>query len=141
MNEFSGDDSGQIFEVSDVIPNRYSITERIVDTQSGFIVNLKNIDGRIALSVKRRLGTPPGSAILFTPDESLKLSKILASSSDEEYGASSSYYIPRINRRDDTANLLKALQGGRRLNWLVSTVLVIAAAAVGYCIRILVEHH
>jgi len=49
-----------------------------VDTQSGFLVVIKRIDSRLALSVKRRLGTPPVSSILLTPDESLKLSRILA---------------------------------------------------------------
>jgi len=34
----------------------------------------------LSLSVKRRLGTPPVSSILLTPDESLKLSRILGSS-------------------------------------------------------------
>lgn len=52
--------------------------ERVVDTQSGYLVVVKRMESKIALSVKRRIGTPPSSAIYLTPDESIKLSAILA---------------------------------------------------------------
>jgi len=74
---FSGD--GDYFDSPDVVRTSATTTERVVDTQSGFLVVLKQVDNRTALSVKRRLGTPPVSSILLTPDECLKLSRILAS--------------------------------------------------------------
>lgn len=76
---FSGDETGDIFDAPDVVRQSPTTTERVVDTQSGFLVVIKRIDTRFSLSVKRRLGTPPVSSILLTPDESLKLSKILGS--------------------------------------------------------------
>ncbi len=75
---FSGDDTGDIFDAPDVVRQSPTTTERVVDTQSGFLVVIKRVDSRLSLSVKRRLGTPPVSSILLTPDESLKLSRILA---------------------------------------------------------------
>jgi hypothetical protein len=81
---FSGDETGDIFGTPDVVWQSPTTTERVVDTQSGFLVVVRKVDSRFALSVKRRLGTPPVSSILLTPDESLKLSKILAGSSSEQ---------------------------------------------------------
>lgn len=70
--------AGDIFG-ADLISNSPTTSERVVDTQSGYLVVLKKVDGsRVALSVKRRIGTPPGTSILLTPDEQVKLSKILA---------------------------------------------------------------
>jgi hypothetical protein len=65
-------------DTPDLVSESPTTTERVVDTQSGFLVVIKKIDTRLALSVKRRIGTPPVSSILLTPDESLKLSNILA---------------------------------------------------------------
>jgi hypothetical protein len=75
---FSGDETGQIFDAPDMVWQSPTTTERIVDTQSGFLVVIKYMKDRQSLSVKRRLGTPPASAVTLTPDESLKLSRILA---------------------------------------------------------------
>ena len=75
---FSGD--GSIFDHPDVLLQSPTTSERVVDTQSGFLVVIKRMGERLALSCKRRVGTPPSSSVLLTPDESLKLSKILASS-------------------------------------------------------------
>ncbi|MBI2810551.1 MAG: hypothetical protein HYX67_06975 [Candidatus Melainabacteria bacterium] len=80
---FSGDETGDIFDAPDVVRQSPTTTERVVDTQSGFLVVIKRIDTRFSLSVKRRLGTPPVSSILLTPDESIKLSKILGSARSE----------------------------------------------------------
>jgi hypothetical protein len=77
-SRFSGDDSGQFFDLPDVVRQSPLTLERVVDTQSGFLIVLKQIERKIALSVKRRVGTPPTSVIAFTPDESLQLSVILA---------------------------------------------------------------
>jgi hypothetical protein len=75
---FYGD--GSIFDQPDVMLQAPTTTERVVDTQSGFLVVIKRAGERLALSCRRRVGTPPTSNILLTSDESLKLSKILASS-------------------------------------------------------------
>lgn len=75
---FSGDESGQIFDTPDVVRQSPTTNERVVDTQSGFLVVVKRVDSRITISVKRRIGTPPTSAIQLTLDESIKLSAILA---------------------------------------------------------------
>lgn len=75
---FTGD--GSIFDYPDAILEAPTTNERVVDTQSGFLVVIKRMGDRMALSCKRLVGTPPTSTVLLTPDESLKLSKILASS-------------------------------------------------------------
>src|SRR5262249_40371760 len=78
---FSGDNTGDIFNAPDMVLNSPTTVERVVDTQSGFLVVVRRLDERHALMVRRRLGTPPSSSIVLTPDESLKLSRILAGSS------------------------------------------------------------
>lgn len=75
---FSGDESGSIFNNPDVITESPTTAERVVDTQSGFLLIVRRAQERLALSLKRRLGTPPTSSILLTPDESVQLSRILA---------------------------------------------------------------
>lgn len=75
---FSGD--GSVFDHPDVLLQSPTTNERVVDTQSGFLVVVRRMGERLALSCKRRVGTPPSSNILLTPDESVKLSKILAAS-------------------------------------------------------------
>ena len=75
---FSGDQSG--LDYPDHVLQSPTTTERMVETQSGFLLVVKRMGERLALSCKRRVGTPPSSAILLTPDESVKLSKILAHS-------------------------------------------------------------
>ncbi|MBA3859143.1 MAG: hypothetical protein C0507_19735 [Cyanobacteria bacterium PR.3.49] len=65
-------------DAQDPIADSPVTTERVVDTQSGFLVVIKKLEARLALSVKRRLGTPPSSSILLTQDESLKLARILS---------------------------------------------------------------
>jgi hypothetical protein len=75
---FSGDGTGEIFDQPDIVYQSPTTSERIVDTQSGYLVVLKAVEqGRQCLYVKRRLGTPPSSSILLTRDEALKLSRIL----------------------------------------------------------------
>lgn len=77
---FSGDSTGKIFDLPDMVANSPETSERVVDTQSGFLVVLKKFGDRIALSVKRRAGTPPSSSVQLTPDECVRLSRILSSS-------------------------------------------------------------
>ena len=75
---FYGDSTGEIFDTPDLVLQSPTTTDRVVDTQSGFLVVVKQLGSRSALSVKRRLGTPPVSSILLTPDETLRLSRALA---------------------------------------------------------------
>jgi len=65
-------------DAQDPIADSPVTAERVVDTQSGFLVVIKRLEARLALSVKRRLGTPPSSSILLTQDESLQLARILS---------------------------------------------------------------
>ena len=74
------DDYATTLDSQDPIQDSPVTTERVVDTQSGFLVVIKKLEARFALSVKRRIGTPPSSSILLTQDESLKLARILADS-------------------------------------------------------------
>jgi hypothetical protein len=81
---FSGDGTGEIFDTPDLVFQSPTTSERIVDTQSGYLVVVKSVDqGRQSLYVKRRIGTPPSSSVLLTPDESLKLSRVLVGGSAE----------------------------------------------------------
>lgn len=73
-----GDSS--VFDVGDMVSQSPTTDERVVDTQSGFLVVVRRLNHRLALSVKRRIGTPPTSSIALTPDESLTLSRVLATS-------------------------------------------------------------
>ncbi len=75
---FAGDEDGDIFDTPDLVWDSPETTERVVDTQSGFLVVIRRIDDRLSLSVKRRLGTPPVSQIILTAEESVQLSVILA---------------------------------------------------------------
>lgn len=77
---FAGDQTGDIFQSEEnVVAQSPVTTVRMVETQSGFLVVLKDVDERVSLSVKRKIGTPPASQVLLTSDESLKLSRILTS--------------------------------------------------------------
>jgi hypothetical protein len=96
---FSGD--SDVFDLPDAFMQSPTTTERVVDTQSGFLVVVKRQNERISISVKRRLGTPPSSSVLLTPDESLKLSKILATSLTAE-----EFKRDRIPRTDMRRRLL-----------------------------------
>lgn len=81
---FSGDSSGHIFDMPDMVATSPTTTERVVDTQSGFLVVIKKMGDRLALSIKRNIGTPPSSSVSLTPDESVKLSRILSTSLNAE---------------------------------------------------------
>ena len=73
---FSGD--GSAFDLPDVVLQSPTTSERIVDTQSGFLVVVKRLGDRLGLSFKRHVGTPPSSVVMLSPDESIKLSRILS---------------------------------------------------------------
>ncbi len=106
---FSGDSSGHIFDMPDMVATSPTTTERVVDTQSGFLVVIKKIGDRLALSIKRNIGTPPSSSVSLTPDESLKLSRILSTSLSSEETESDSLieeFRSRSSRRRRGASKL-----------------------------------
>lgn len=77
---FFGDGSGSVFDTPDMLLQSQTTSERIIDTQSGFLVVVKKQAGPKAgqeLYVRRQLGTPPSSSVALTPDESIRLSRVL----------------------------------------------------------------
>lgn len=48
-----------------------------METQSGFMVVLKAADGRLVLSLRRKVGTPPTSQVYFTSDEVRQLTALM----------------------------------------------------------------
>ncbi len=95
---FSGDSTGQIFDMPDMVATSPTTSERVLDTQSGFLLVVKKLGDKLALSVKRQIGTPPSSSVTLTPDESVKLSRILASSFSAD-DLSSEFSEHRASRR------------------------------------------
>jgi len=79
LTPFNGDPTGDIFASQDVVARSPLTSTRVVETQSGFLIVVKDVPEkeRLSLSVKRQIGTPPTSNILMTMDESKKLSNIL----------------------------------------------------------------
>nr|ALS91575.1 MetaGeneMark_Unknown Function [uncultured bacterium] len=94
---FTGD--GSVFDQPDVVFNLPTTSERVVDTQSGFLLVIRRLGDRLAMTCKRRVGTPPSSAILLTPDETIKLSRALSAS---------------VSAADEAAESGRFSTGGRR---------------------------
>lgn len=89
---FAGDQTGDIFQEPDNFVAQSPITTvRMVETQSGFLVVLKDVEDRVSLAVKRKIGTPPASQVLLTGDESLKLSRILGGSKSTQIASEHGY--------------------------------------------------
>ena len=65
---FSGDETGEIFQAPDLVLDSPTTSERLVETQSGFLVVVKQQEDKQALSVKRQLGTPPTSSTRSSPN-------------------------------------------------------------------------
>lgn len=84
LTPFNGDPTGDIFASQDVVARSPLTSTRVVETQSGFLIVVKDVPEkeRLSLSVKRQIGTPPTSNILMTMDESKKLSHILFQAPD-----------------------------------------------------------
>jgi len=81
---FAGDGSGKIFDAPDMVWATSAAPERVVDTQSGFLVVIRKQGDTQSLLVKRRLGTPPSSTVTLTPDEGIKLARILLGNANEQ---------------------------------------------------------
>jgi hypothetical protein len=86
LTPFNGDPTGDIFASQDVVARSPLTSTRVVETQSGFLIVVKDVPEkeRLSLSVKRQIGTPPTSNILMTMDESKKLSNILFQAPDTQ---------------------------------------------------------
>lgn len=86
LTPFNGDPTGDIFASQDVVARSPLTSTRVVETQSGFLIVVKDVPEkeRLSLSVKRQIGTPPTSNILMTMDESKKLSNILYQTPDAQ---------------------------------------------------------
>ncbi len=86
LTPFNGDPTGDIFASQDVVARSPITSTRVVETQSGFLIVVKDVPEkeRLSLSVKRQIGTPPTSNILMTMDESKKLSNILFQAPDAQ---------------------------------------------------------
>jgi len=75
---FYGDQTGEIFTVPEKsTPFVEEHTERSFETQSGYVVLVKHLGSRLALSFKRQIGTPPTSSIFLTNDEAKRLANVL----------------------------------------------------------------
>ncbi len=79
-SQFLGDQTGEIFTAP---PESISFTgehsECSFETQSGYLVLVKQLGSRLALSFKRQIGTPPTSSIFLTTDEARRLANVLDS--------------------------------------------------------------
>jgi hypothetical protein len=127
---FTGD--GSVFDQPDVVLTLPTTTERVVDTQSGFLLVVRRLGDRLVLACKRRVGTPPSSAILLTPDESVKLSKVLAASLnglEDSAGSGSSSAATTGGRRRLPFSAPQQRRGGmlERLRLIVLPVLAVGS--------------
>ncbi|CAN5144028.1 hypothetical protein BH11CYA1_BH11CYA1_38310 [soil metagenome] len=57
-----------------------------LETQSGFMLVFKGAKDKATLSVRRKVGTPPSSAVTLTPDELRRLSNLVGELSPEPAG-------------------------------------------------------
>jgi hypothetical protein len=60
---------------------RRQTVERSFETQSGYLVLIKQLGSRYALSFKRQIGTPPTTSIFLTADEGKRLADMFGSNS------------------------------------------------------------
>ncbi|HEY9713556.1 MAG TPA: hypothetical protein V6C72_08795 [Chroococcales cyanobacterium] len=110
--DFSGGEGGDIFESPDMVQGSPTTSERVLDTQSGFLVVVKAVDKKLALSVKRRLGTPPASSILLTAEESQKLARILSGRKIEGDASADAKRLQESANRDLSRRLGKIRGSG-----------------------------
>lgn len=78
---FHGDESGDIFNhEKNALPQTKPTDYHNLETQSGFELVLKKIKNKTMFLVKRKIGTPPTSQIILTPDEANRFAHILTNS-------------------------------------------------------------
>jgi len=96
---FTGDQTGQLLAEPDIVALSPVTSARVVETQSGYLVVLKKVDERLSLSVKRRIGTPPSSQVMLTPDESIQLSRVLTDSVETLGDVRGDYLVRELAQR------------------------------------------
>jgi hypothetical protein len=96
---FAGDQTGQLLAEPDIVALSPVTSARVVETQSGYLVVLKKVDDRLSLSVKRRIGTPPSSQVMLTPDESVQLSRVLTDSVETLGDVRGDYLVRELTAR------------------------------------------
>jgi hypothetical protein len=65
----------------DNYPRRQTV-DRSFEIQSGYLVVIKQLGSRYALSFKRQIGTPPTSSIFLTADEGKRLANMFSAGID-----------------------------------------------------------
>lgn len=107
---FTGDQTGDIFaDTSNLVSQSPITTVRTVETQSGFLVVLKDVEDRTSLSVKRKIGTPPQSHVLLTADEVRKLSRILGGGQTEVQPVTSEFRVSGLDRTPAATEAIRKL--------------------------------
>ena len=111
---FHGDETARDFLVPTGDPSRRQAVERSFETQSGYLVLIKQLGSRYALSFKRQIGTPPTSSIFLTADEGQRLANILGSDlqHQNEYGLTAQDFKENIDS-------LRSLRNRRRHSAIV----------------------
>ena len=108
--------------------------ERSFETQSGYLVLIKQLGSRYALSFKRQIGTPPTSSIFLTADEGQRLANIFNLTQRKHLEHS-----PAVDLQQNIS-AIRSLQSPRRKRavvmpttlFLVSLILSIVLAILAY---------
>jgi len=138
---FHGNETAGIFlDQQENYPKRQAV-ERSFETQSGYLVLIKQLGSRYALSFKRQIGTPPTSSIFLTADEGQRLANILGSNSRQQNDCSDSTneleqhltsIRPSRNRRRRSAIMMPTILFTVSLVlWIVLAILVYQAQCQG----------
>lgn len=122
---FYGDQTGEIFTLpEESAPFAEEHSERSFETQSGYIVLVKQLGGRLALSFKRQIGTPPTSSIFLTHDEAKRLANVLDFSLNTESNYLNNAVITGIDA-DGSAQSLSRLRFLKNHPQSIFTVLTV----------------
>ena len=122
---FRDDETAQAFADQQESHTRRQTVERSFETQSGYLVLIKQLGSRYALSFKRQIGTPPTSSIFLTADEGQRLSNMLGSNScrEDEHSAP----VNDLNKNIDS---LKSLPNRRRQSAITMPTLLFLISLV-----------
>ena len=120
------DETARAFPALTADRSRHQAVERSFETQSGYLVLIKQLGSRYALSFKRQIGTPPSSSIFLTSDEAKRLSNMFGSDSRQqnEYHTSAENFKEKIDS-------LRSLRNRRRKSaFIMPTTLFIISLAL-----------
>ena len=136
---FHGNETGgSAFSTEHEPLNRRQAVERSFETQSGYLVLIKQLGSRYALSFKRQIGTPPTSSIFLTADEGQRLANIFDSTQRKR-----TEYNPIEDMRQNIS-AIRNLQSPRRktlvvmpaILFLISVALSIVLAVLAYRLQV-----